>query len=65
MRKVYRLFGIPVWSVDVTDITAEEGVEESDPAANLDPLQATIQLSDGNPPAFGFTPIPFYWDDEE
>lgn len=60
MRKVYRLFGIPVWTVEVEEDPEEISEELSEAIGTL---AAQLQTPTEPPPPFGFTPIPFYWDE--
>jgi hypothetical protein len=62
MRKVYRLLGIPVWSVT---IIGEPGVEEEEPAIGCESLTSTHQLSADDAPMFGFTPWTPHWVTED
>ena len=55
--KHYYLFG---WRIFTIMVDLEEEVEEETDTS----LGANIQLSDGNPPAFGFTPWSPYYDEE-
>ena len=52
IRKVYRLFGIPVWSVTVETYEADDDDEEEG-AVMFPPTLA--EKATGEPPIFGFT----------
>lgn len=60
MRKTYRLFGIPVWTVETTEETA---TEEPDEQVSEGALSVYLAPPTEQQPPFGFTPIPFYWDE--
>lgn len=67
MRRVYRLFGIPVWTIESDEPAAEPEIEvEAEDEPSTERLETSHTLSDGKPPTFGFTPwTPDYmdWDD--
>ena len=50
IRKVYRLFGIPVWIVEAE--TAEDDDEEDESGGGYSPV---LDRAIGEPPMFGFT----------
>ena len=51
IRKVYRLFGIPVWSVTVETYEVDDD-EEDDSGGGYSPV---LDRAIGEPPMFGFT----------
>lgn len=59
MRKTYRFLGIPVWVVETDDPDPETDDTEGTCQLNAHMTQPTEP-----PPPFGFTPIPFYWDED-
>lgn len=60
-RKDYKLFGLTVWSIEVSDDLQEETEEE---VTDKD-ISSTTTLSAGDMPAFGFTPwTPDPWSDD-
>ena len=48
MRKVYRLFGIPIWIVET------EGEPDDDDEDSEQVPSSLIERSNGEPPIFGF-----------